>query len=101
MSRMSELLARRRMLIARCELERLELAARMAQLRGARRGGSGAPASHPLAWVAALAAMLLLGRTRDVLSLMVWVRTALSLVSGAGKVLRLIARLRAAPSAAA
>lgn len=97
MSRMQELLARRRLLIARCEEQRVELAQRLAQLRPDARergSGGGAPARHPLAWVTALAAMMLLGRTRDVLSLLVWVRTALSIAAGATKVLRLLSRLR-------
>jgi hypothetical protein len=98
MSRMQELLARRRLLIARCEEQRLELAQRLAQLHpdARQRGsGAGAPARHPLAWVTALAAMMLLGRTRDVLSLFGWVRTALSIAAGATTLLRLLSRLRA------
>ncbi|MGH8131872.1 MAG: hypothetical protein ACRETP_01355, partial [Steroidobacteraceae bacterium] len=59
------------------------------------RAGAGAPARHPLAWMAALAGLMLLGRTRDVLTLLAWLRTVLSVAAGAARVVRLITRGRA------
>lgn len=98
MSRLQTLEARRRVLIERCEQQRVELAQRLGRLNPDARmhgSGAGAPARHPLAWVAALAGVMLLGRTRDVLTLLVWLRTALSLAAGASKLLRLVAKWRA------
>jgi len=112
MSRMGELEARRRMLIARCEAQRAELAQRMAQLHRHSRpatlaaGGAGAlstaPARHPLAWIGVLGALMLLGRTREVLKLLMWARMALTIVTRSAQVLRLVRdllqrRARAAP----
>lgn len=107
MSRRSELEARRRVLLARCEAQRAELGERVAQLRalprrwlkggllGAAAGGAGVrPTNHPLAWIAALAGAMLLGRTREVLTFMVWTRSALSLVSRVTQVLALIGAAR-------
>jgi len=107
-TRLAELEARRQTLLARCEAQRAELAQRMMQLHrrsrpatlaaGAADGGIGAemePGRHPLAWIAALGALMLLGRTREVLKLLVWVRAALSVASRAAQILRLIRDLRA------
>jgi hypothetical protein len=99
-TRLAELEARRRMLLARCEAQRAELAQRMAQLHQSRPatlaagGGAALPARHPLAWIAALGALMLLGRTRDVLKLLVWTSTALSLAARVAQLLRLIRDLR-------
>lgn len=105
MSRSAELQARRRTLLARCEIQRVELAARLLELRneprrraqaavaGAGAAGAALAARHP-GWIAALAALALLGRTREVLTLLVWVRTALSVAARTGQVLRLIGSLR-------
>jgi hypothetical protein len=106
-SRLAELEARRRTLLARCEAQRAELAQRMMQLHRQSRpatlaagpggvGGFGEPGRHPLAWIAALGALMLLGRTRDVLKLLVWARAALSLASRAAQVVRLFRELRRA-----
>jgi hypothetical protein len=114
MTRMAELEARRRMLIARSEAQRVELAQRMAQLHQQSRpatlaagvdGGFAAPARHPLAWIGALGALMLLGRTREVLKLLMWARTALAVASRTAQVLRMVRdlrrrRARASPSAA-
>jgi hypothetical protein len=108
-TRTADLEARRRALLARCEAQRAELAHRIAQLRleaprgGAAdallaAGGRGHMARHPLAWVVALGAVLVLGSTREVLSVLGWVRTALSLASRAMQVLRLVRHARASGS---
>jgi len=100
-TRMAELEARRRMLLARCEAQRAELAQRMAQLHQQSRpatlaagGGAGLPARHPFAWIALLGALMLLGRTREVLKLLVWARAALTIAARAAQLLRLIRDLR-------
>ena len=85
MTRMAELQARRWMLIARCEAQRAELAQRLAQLHQ-----QSLPARHPLAWIAALGALMLLGRTREVLKLLMWARVALSVAARVAQLLRLI-----------
>jgi hypothetical protein len=104
MTRMRELEARRKMLLARCEAQRAELAQRMAQLHrqsrpatlaaGAGAGGIASPARHPLAWIGALSALMLLGRTREVLKLLVWARTALTVATRTARMLRLVRDLR-------
>jgi hypothetical protein len=103
-SRMADLEARRRVLLARSETQRIALAARMAQLHqhsrpatlaaglGGRDGGG--PARHPLAWIGVLGGLMLLGRTRDVLKLLVWARTALAVASRAAQVLRMVRDMR-------
>ena len=104
MARMRELEARRKMLLARSEALRAELAQRMAQLHrqsrpatlaaGAGVGGITSPSRHPLAWIGALGALMLLGRTREVLKLLVWARTALTVASRTAQMLRLVRELR-------
>jgi hypothetical protein len=100
-TRTAELEARRRTLLARCEAQRAELAQRMEQLR--RRGPAATLAAgargdahprHPLAWIAALAALLLLGRTRQALKFLGWARAALTLAARAAQLLSLIRGLR-------
>jgi hypothetical protein len=106
-SRLAQLEARRLVLLARCEAQRAELSARAADLTamprrwlkggllGGLAGGAGArPTTHPLAWIAALAGAMLLGRTREVLTFMVWTRSALSLVSRVTQVLALVGAAR-------
>jgi hypothetical protein len=106
-SRLAQLEARRRVLLARCEAQRAELGERAADLTalprrwlkgglfGGSAGGAGVrPSSHPLAWIAALAGAMLLGRTREVLTFMVWTRSALSLVSRVTQVLALLGAVR-------
>lgn len=104
MRRLEELEVRRRTLLARCEAQRAELSWRMAQLsprRWAQAGGSGASAGdgragarHPLAWVVAVAALLLLKRPRDALALLVRARGALTLISRTAQVVSLVRGLR-------
>lgn len=105
MRRLEELEVRRRALLARCEAQRAELSWRMAQLSPRRwaqaTGGSGASAGdgragarHPLAWVVAVAALLLLKRPRDALALLVRARGALTLISRTAQVVSLVRGLR-------
>ena len=106
MSRVAELEQRRRALLARCDAQRLELEWRVEQVRQfprhwlrARTAGAAGAATlaagrHPLAWIAAVGGLMLLGRTREVLTLLVWARSALALVSRATQVLSLIGALR-------
>ena len=101
MSRLKQLEARRRVLLERCDLQREELAVRLkaldpaAVLRGAGVGGAVAGLRHPLAWAAALAGLLFLGRTREVLTFVLWVRSALSLAGRAAHLVRTLLQLRA------
>jgi hypothetical protein len=105
MSRRTDLEARRQVLLARCDLQRVELSRRFAELRSAdvlglpplgamaaRAGGDAA--HHPLAWVIAIGGVLLLGRTREVLKLLVWARTALAVASRVAQVVRFVVSLR-------
>jgi hypothetical protein len=101
---MSELEARRRELLRRSEAQRAELSWRFSQL-GPRRwaqavagsaaaGAIGALRSqrrHPLAWVVAVGALLLLRRPREALSLLVRARGALAF---AAQMLTLVRVLR-------
>jgi hypothetical protein len=102
MTRMAELQARRQALLGRCSEQRRELAQRIAALRPFQRRapgltGAGAqyPARHPLAWIAVLGALMLMKRTRDVLSLLMFLRSALPVVTRAAQLLRLIGHARA------
>ncbi len=103
MSRLAELEMRRSALLARCEVQRVELAQRIATLHapggagfGSAAAGDGARAArHPLAWIAALAGMALMGRTRDVLTVLAWVRTALTVGARVAQLLGLINTVRA------
>jgi hypothetical protein len=104
MTRMRELEARRQMLLARCEAQRAELAQRIAQLHRQSRpwtlaagtgvGGIAAPSRHPLAWIGVLGALTLLGRTREVLKILIWARTALTVASRTAQALRTVRDLR-------
>jgi len=101
--RMAELYARRRVLIERCDAQRSELASRVAELDSspmrwalsgaaaavARRGGR-----HPLAWIVALAGVLLLGRPRQAVKLLGLTRSALTLLSRVTQVMGVLAALR-------
>jgi hypothetical protein len=100
-SRIRELEERRRMLIERSEQQRVDLAARLGQLdalsllRGAPAGHHGGPRlRRPFAWAAAVAGLLLLGRTRELVTFVLWIRSALSLAARAAHILRLIGQLR-------
>ncbi len=105
MSRLEELKARRRVLLRECEAQRMELGERIGELRASplsraatellAGGGDGLPLLKPLSWAAALAGLLLLRRPRQVLTLLGWARTVVSLGSRAAVALRLIDQLRA------
>lgn len=97
MSRLRQLEARRRALLERCDEQREELAERLAQLNpGTVLQGSGiGQLRHPLAWAGALAGMLLLRRTREVLTFILWARTAVGLASRVANLLRLLTQPRA------
>jgi hypothetical protein len=105
--RLSELEARRRELLAQCDAQRAELSMRLEQLGprrwaqalagGAAAGAVGALRSqrrHPLAWVVAVAALLLLRRPREALSLLARARGAVTLAARATEVLGVVAALR-------
>lgn len=97
MSRLKQLRARRRVLVERCDEQREELAARLAALSPAAllQGSGIARLGHPLAW-AALAAMLLFGRTRKALTAVLWVRSVLTFAKRATHLMRLLAQARTA-----
>jgi len=97
MSRLKQLEARRRLLVRRCDEQREELATRFGQL---------SPTSmledtgliglgHPFAW-AALAAMLYFGRTRKVLTAVLWMRSLLAFARRAKQLMRLLTQARTA-----
>ena len=109
MSRMTQLEARRRILLARCELQRAEMALRVGELKehplqrviaaalgkaGGTRGG--APLKHPLTWVVALAGLLFLRRPRQILTVVAWARMAVSMAAKASVALRLFGQMRGA-----
>ncbi len=105
MSRLTQLEARRHRLLAQCERQRTDLAARVEELKegpvARALGGvlSGAPGHgpslvRPLAWAAALAGVLLLRRPRQLLMLVELTRTAIALGSRAAVVLRIVNQLR-------
>ena len=96
MSRLRQLEARRRALLERCDQQREELAEHLAQLNPGTVLQSSAISQlrHPLAWAAALAGMLLLRRTREVLTFILWMRTALGLASRAANLRRLLRQPR-------
>jgi hypothetical protein len=99
--RIKELQARRRVLLARCEEQRAELGARFADLNPLTllRAGTGAgrgALQQPIAWAAALAALLFFGRTRKVLAVTLWLRSALSIAGRAAQLVRLVSQMRGA-----
>ena len=109
MSRLTELRARRAALLARCAAQRADLARRIAELRPGAAGGGpeGAQAAgrggarHPLGWLAVLAGLMLVTRAREVLSLLVFIRSAAELAVRAVQVLRLFGHRDAARAAGA
>ncbi len=99
---MADLQERRRALLARCAQQRVEIRERLAALRpqppqAAGLAGAAGPlaARHPLAWSAGVGAGLLMRRTREVLSQLVFIRSAVGLVARAAQLLRLIGHGRA------
>lgn len=97
MSRLKQLEARRRVLLRRSGEQREELAARLAALSPAAvlEGSGFSRLGHPLAWAAALAAMLLFGRTRRLLTAVLWMRSVLAFARRAAHVVRLVTQVRA------
>jgi hypothetical protein len=100
MSRLKQLEARRRVLLGRCEEQREELAARLAQLSPAAvlHDSGLTRLGHPLAWAAALGAMLFFGRTRKVVTAVLWVREVLAFARRATQLVRLLTQARARPA---
>ena len=107
MKRLTNLEERRRELLARWEAQREEIAWRIGQLgprrwaqslaSGAASGAVGALRSqrrHPLAWVVAVGALMLLRRPRDALFLLARARGALGLAARATEVLGVVSALR-------
>ena len=99
---MTELRARRADLLARCAEQRADLARRIAELRPGAGSGDGAEsaeragARHPLGWIAVLVGLMLVTRAREVLSLLLFMRSAVALGARALQLLRLVG-LRTAP----
>ena len=107
MKPLSELEEHRRELLARCDAQREDIVSRLGHL-GPRRwaqalAGSAAAGAvgalraqkrHPLAWIVAVGALLLLRRPREALSLLARARGALTLVARATEVLGVVAALR-------
>jgi hypothetical protein len=103
MMRRAELEARRRALLVRCEAQRAEIAQRIGQLspRGwARTAASAAGGArsrrHPLGWLIAIAAMLLLRNPRSALMLLGRTRSVLTWVTRGVEVLGLLGAVRKA-----
>lgn len=101
MMRSSELQVRRQALLARCEAQRAELSWRLAHIlpkpfRGAASGhGPGSNAArHPFAWLLALGGLVIFGRGREVLTALVWARSALALLSRGAKLVGMVSALR-------
>ena len=104
MKRVEALEARRRALLARCDQQRAEIAYRVARIRPGmqlvqwtRRAPQSA-ADHPLAWLAAIASLIIMLRRRKLISWLPWITGMLSLVSRAARLMRLIAQLRTPPT---
>jgi len=101
-SRLAELEARRAALLTRCAQQRLELAQRFSELNAGGGAGLGAAvaagsaraARHPLAWVAALAGLAFMGRTREVLTVLAWIRTALTVGARVAQLIGLVSAVR-------
>ena len=102
MMRRVELEARRRALLAQCETQRAEIAWRIGQLsprgwaRAAASSATGGARSrrHPLGWLIAIAAMLLFRNPRSALLLLGRTRSVLTWVTRAVEVLGLVGALR-------
>ena len=98
MSRLKQLEARRRVLLGRCDEQREELASRLGQLSPtALLHDTGIfQLGHPIAWAAALAAMLFFGRTRKLLTAVLWMRSVLAFARRASQLVRLLTQARTA-----
>jgi hypothetical protein len=107
---MSDLQMRREVLLERCAQQRVELAQRLHQVRagvplwprlGVAGGLAARAARHPLAWAALLGAAVFAGRTRRLLSLVLFARSALSMATRGATLLRVLSEWRARSSAPA
>ncbi|MBV9318060.1 MAG: hypothetical protein JOZ34_11415 [Gammaproteobacteria bacterium] len=109
MKRLAELETRRRALLSRCDAQRAEISWCLAQLSPRRwrdvlagsapapdGSDTGAQRRHPLAWMVAAAALLLLRRPRAALSMLARARGALSIITRAAEVLSVVGVLRRA-----
>lgn len=105
MNRLDALEARRQNLLVRCEAQRLELAYRLAQVgptarldalkrRLSPQAAAHAAANHPLAWIAGLAGLLMMVRTRKLLTGVTWISGLIALASRTTTLLRVFAQLR-------
>jgi hypothetical protein len=100
MSRTADLEARRRMLLARCDEQRAELAYRLERIRPTAQVADwtarapGYAANHPLAWIAALAGIVALLRPKRLVSWLTFATGAMSILSRATTLLKLFATLR-------
>ena len=100
MKRIAALEARRRALLARCDQQRAEIAYRLARIQPGRqivqwtRRAPQSAADHPLAWLAAIAGLIVMLRRRKLISWLPWITGVLSLVSRAARLVRLIGQLR-------
>jgi hypothetical protein len=102
MMRRVELEARRRALLARCEAQRAEIAWRIGQLSSggwaraaaSAAAGGGRSRRHPLAWLVAIAGVLLLRNPRSALLLLGRARSVLTWITRAVEVLGLLGALR-------
>jgi hypothetical protein len=100
MSRKAELEARRHALLARCEAQRGELAYRLEQMRPMTQVANwttrapGMAANHPLAWIAALAGLVVLLRPKKMLSWLTFATGAVSILSRATALLKLFAAIK-------
>lgn len=79
------------MLLARCDAQRAELGARLAELTSF---GARGTLRQPLTWIAALAALLLFGRTRKIVTFTLWLRSALSIAGRAAQLVRAVSEAR-------
>ncbi|MBS0366658.1 MAG: hypothetical protein JSR67_12635 [Proteobacteria bacterium] len=104
MSRLAELEARRRALLRRCEEQRVDLSQRAAHLHplfgllGRPTADAGRGGGHPLAWLTAVAGLLLLGRFGSASRAIRLARSAVSLAARTAFVLRTFGKLRGALS---
>ncbi len=106
MSRISDLEARRALLLVQIEAQRHELAWHAEQFhptsqvaQWARRRGSRSAANHPFAWLAGIAGIvLLLKPPRRLFSWLPWLAGSLSLLTRVARVVQLINSLRGARS---
>jgi YqjK-like protein len=100
MSRRAQLEERLRALLVRCDEQRAELAYRLEQIRPSTQVANWtqrAPAmalNHPLAWLAAVAGIVILLRPRRLLSWLTFATGAMAILSRATALLKLFMTLR-------